>query len=1138
MSSNISVIHDEDGAYSDWVELFNSLDTPVQLEGFRLTDDSLLPDRWVFPAMSIPAGGYLLVYCSGKDRVPKDIVYETIIRRGDTWRYRLGDSEPPAGWNSAGFDDSGWPEGASGFGYGDGDDETIVDRTMSLYTRTSFWVEDTSVVISAILSIDFDDAFVAYLNGKEIARSHIGIPGNPPEYDEPGEYHEAGMYRGLDPEQFEVSTKDLAEGSNTLAIQVHNSELESSDLTLIPYFTLVLDDLPDIPLGSPPELDFPGSELHSSFKLSADGEILILSDSSGNVIDSTRFGKIPGDISYGREPGSEDQWLYFEQPTPGGPNNTDGIRFIAEGEVIFSPAVKFFDGSLTVSLSSDQSEGTIRYTLDGSEPDETDPEFPGSVEISSTTTIRAKLFREGQLTGQTFSYNYIDRDEIEADNFAVICISTDADNLWNEQDGLFIHAENRELEKPAHVEFIEPDGSVGFSIDAGLKIFGNEPSGGDHQHKLSIFARSKYGYGSIDYHIFPDKPIEEFESIILRNAVPEMWDALASRLIDNEAVAKQSYRATVVFINGEYWGTKFLREKINEHFVADNFGVDPDSVDLIMGIESMVEYYNEEWPIAGDLEDYKQLIHYLIDHDLSDTANYEYIKTRIDIRNFITYQASEIYFGNMDWPGNNMKWWRERNKNGIWRWILFDVDAGLGAWEPYTYNSMLHATKPDHDGQWPNPPWSSFIFRKLLENQSFRDRFVLRSFDLLNTDFTKESVNREIDAIVRDTEGEIRNHFRRWGGNYSEWESWIEDTRYFAKYRAARVRVHIRKFFDLGMIRSLDLDYTPHGGGQVRVNSKLIEQFPWKGKYPEDLPVSLEAIPAYGYRFAGWEGTEDTSRAITVQLDGSKDLTAIFKPEAWYRPVIINEINYHSSPELNSEDWIELYNNGPETVSIGNWMLKDSDDTHVFTFPVYQELASGEYLVICRDLNIFHSIYPDVDNYSGNLGYGLSGGGEIIRLFSNKGDLVDWVEYDDFTPWPVEPDGKGATLALSHPDLDNSVARNWFASHKGGTPGRANSMFTSTRRPLRVPGIEISEPWPNPFSDQTSISYNLKKSCTVKIAVYNLQGQLVEILVDEKMVPGDYNVTWSSSNHSPGIYFCVVRAGLVSHARKLILFGN
>jgi hypothetical protein len=1139
MSTNISIIADEDGAYVDWTEIFNPSDYPIELDGYTLSDDSLSPDKWTFPALSLGSGEYLLVFCSGKNRSPSGEHYETIIRRGDLWKYRMGDSEPPANWNTLGFDDSEWPEGESGFGYGDDDDNTEVEQTLSLYTRKAFEIESNAGIFSAILSIDFDDAFVAYLNGVEVARSHIGTPGTPPAFDDRGEDHEALMVQGMDPESFEIDHSLFVEGSNILAIQVHNAEWSSSDLSLIPYLTLVLDEAPVAPMGSPPELNLSGTGIHTSFNLSTGGEVLYLSDPGGMLLDSVRFGPIPGDISYGRKNGDPNTWLFFEEPTPGAPNGSSGFENVAEGELLFQPELKFFNGVISVSLSGNPLESVIRYTTDGSEPGSNSPEYEGVMEISASTIFRARIFQEGYLPGRIYSYNYIDMDDIDADNIPVIAISTDPYNLYNNSDGLFDNAQNRELEKPAHVEFVEPDGSIGFSIDAGLKIFGNEPTPGNHQHKLSIFARSKYGYGSINYHLFPDKPIKKFESIILRNEISEIWDVMASRLIDDKVVARQSYRPAIVFLNGEYWGTKFIREKINEHFVASNFGADPDSVDVIMGIESPVELYNEDWPIAGDLEDYKKLVHYLLDHDLTDPLEYEYISKWIDINNFITYQASEIYFGNIDWPGNNMKWWRERKENGIWRWILFDVDAGMGAWEGYQYNSMEHATKPDHDDQWPNPPWSTLILRTLLENPVFREQFIIRSFDLLNTDFKGERVSRELDILVEQTEGEIRNHMRRWDhGSYSGWEEHVESLRYWSRYRAERVKIHIRDFFDLGKIEDVSLNIVPHGSGEIRVNSRRISLFPWEGSYPEDFPVVLEAIPAYGYKFVGWEGIAADGKSISVSLEGPQQLTAVFEQENWYEPVVINEINYHPAPGYYAEDWVELYNNGTENINLSGWVLKDADDAHAFTIPQAQQLGAGEFLLVSRDKNLFAATYPDAAPVIGNLGFGLSGGGEMVRLFNQNQDLVDWVEYDDFTPWPMEPDGKGATLSLSHPDLDNSAAGSWFASPQGGTPGRKNEFtIISSLEPEQM-SAPMAEPWPNPFKDLVHIHYRVEEAGVIYMAIYDLHGRMLDVLADGFKEAGEFSFTWNGAEYAPGVYLCVFRSGSFIFTKKLIRAGR
>jgi CotH kinase protein/Secretion system C-terminal sorting domain len=165
--------------------------------------------------------------------------WETAIFPNDTWKYFVGNAEPNAFFRLPVFDDKDWILGKGGFGYGDGDDSTIIPTCYSVYLRKSFIVVDTSFISSAILSIDYDDAFIAYINGIEIARS--GIVGAYPPYNTAGTDHEAKVYAGGLPEGFIVSKKNLSKalqnGVNIFSVQVHNSSIGSSDLTAIPYLS-------------------------------------------------------------------------------------------------------------------------------------------------------------------------------------------------------------------------------------------------------------------------------------------------------------------------------------------------------------------------------------------------------------------------------------------------------------------------------------------------------------------------------------------------------------------------------------------------------------------------------------------------------------------------------------------------------------------------------------------------------------------------------------------------------------------------------------------------------------------------------------------------------------------------------------
>ncbi len=159
--------------------------------------------------------------------------WETAVYNTDTWKYFIGTPELDPNWRSLSFNDDSWAEGPGGIGYSDNDDNTIIPQCTSVFLRLTFNIIDTSLIAKALLNMDYDDAFVAYLNDVEIARA--GISGTYPTYDQAGSDHEATLYQGIAPDAF-VIYKDklktcLLPGDNVLAIQVHNSSITSSDLT-------------------------------------------------------------------------------------------------------------------------------------------------------------------------------------------------------------------------------------------------------------------------------------------------------------------------------------------------------------------------------------------------------------------------------------------------------------------------------------------------------------------------------------------------------------------------------------------------------------------------------------------------------------------------------------------------------------------------------------------------------------------------------------------------------------------------------------------------------------------------------------------------------------------------------------------
>jgi len=166
--------------------------------------------------------------------------WETVVFANDIWQYKTGEAEPPAAWRSLDFDDSAWLQGRGGFGYGDGDDATQISPTISFYLRSTFRIQDISAIRSVLFHMDYDDAFVAWINDQEIARSAGLTSPHPPFRQTSSESHEAVMYNGGLPQAFNVSPSVLRQGENILAIQVHNQSSGSSDMSALPFLSVGL----------------------------------------------------------------------------------------------------------------------------------------------------------------------------------------------------------------------------------------------------------------------------------------------------------------------------------------------------------------------------------------------------------------------------------------------------------------------------------------------------------------------------------------------------------------------------------------------------------------------------------------------------------------------------------------------------------------------------------------------------------------------------------------------------------------------------------------------------------------------------------------------------------------------------------
>jgi hypothetical protein len=1148
--NNGNILADADGDFSDWIELLNTGSDTVDLAGYCLSDDADNYTKWCFPEYLLMPGEYLLVFASGKDLASPPEYWHTIVEPGDQWRYILPDQGVPGDWRSPEFNDSSWMTGQGGIGYGDGDDATVIPSTLSVFLRRRFQVEDHSGISAAVLHMDFDDGFVAYLNGIEIARAFMS--GDLPGYNVLASgSHEAAIYSGGEPLKYELENPAgiFRQGENVLAIQVHNVSETSSDMSALPFLSIRTDHQPVKP--PPAILNLSRTYYHTNFKLKADQDLLFLTRNQGTMVDSVSIPFLDMNISYGRKIPPTVEWVIFATPTPGEPNNTFYFEGNVDGVPEFSEPGGRFSGTLQLSLSAPRPDDNIYITFDGSVPGPESPIYDGPLEITSGAIVRARILKSGFVPGRVVTRTYFSSPD---NGLPAVCLSTDPYNLWDQDYGIYTDGPNAEAdfphfnanywqdwERPAHVEFYNAGAGTGFSLDAGIKINGAW-SRGFAQKSIAIYARRKYGEGRITCRIFREKPISEFESIVLRNSGNDwvghdVWggtmfrDVLMTRLLGDLDVEHAASLQSTVYINGEYWGIMNIREKINEHFIASNNGVEPDRIDFLEG---------NQWVIAGSPEHYARLIDFLHANSMQREENYEWVKKQMDIQNYINYQLAEIYYDNGDWPGNNIKYWRSSSASGKWRWIVFDTDHGFGMWDPAkVYHNTLVFAMEENGPDWPNPPWSTYLFRTLLENLEFREQFINSFADRLNTRFRSDTVDALINRLSNNIAAEMISHMARWGQTIDQWNYQVSQLVYYADQRPAIMREHIRSTFELGDEQKLEISVSAESGGRVKLNSIILEDFPWEGIYFQGIPVDLTALPDPGHRFKYWSGDISlASPKIRIDPNATIKLVANFEAveEGTLCPVLINEICYMQDTVAEAGDWIELFNNSDQYIDISGWILKDSDDGHAYVIRNGTILEPNGYYLVCRDRDSFEILYPDLESCGGGFDFGFSSSGDMVRLYTADTVLVDSVLYGIYYPWPYILPGSGYTLALKDPDRDNSIAVSWSLSDEyHGTPGQVNFINPGLSLPAVAYRQDILyQNSPNPFSDETRIVFYSGRNQPVRICVYDLNGRLIRTLADRQLEAGYHEFTWTPENQAEGILILRAETPETVYTRKMI----
>lgn len=1050
---------DEDSDNVDWFEVYNSGSETIDLSNYTFTDDPEEIDKWILPTVNIDPGEYILILASSKDRIESFDHWESVVFNYNLWAYFLGSTNPAPSWYLPSYDDSAWSQSVGGIGYGDGDDNLELESPVqSIYMRTSFNIVDIDNIDKIILHADYDDGFIAYMNGEEFARSG-NVIGDFPDYDvSVTEIHEANLYLGEQPEKFALYPEDftgvLLEGENVLSIHVVNESLGSSDITSNFYLSLGISndsyDYNDVPYF----FEEAPSYLHTNFKLSG-GETLGIYDSNGVLADQKLIdGDLPYGVSMGRNPDGIGEWCLFNTPTPNESNNSSICFSGIEPQPILSLESGYYEGSQTVSINSFSENPAIRYTLNGDEPTINSMIYEGPLEINENTVLSVKVFSsENALPSQVLDRTFFIDDENH--NLPVFSIITDSLNLWGWETGIYVDGPNADLDnypyyganfwepwsKWSRLEYFDRDQVKQAEETFDLEIHGGW-SRAEPQKSFRLDFKSIYS-GDLEFPIIPDKPyVTSYNNFNLRNGgqhfgSDKMQDAFIGRMMRDTHVDYMGYEPALVYLNGEYWGVYGIREKIDESFVESNHLVDKDEVNLL----------NSWNTLHGSGDHFFESYDVLMNIDVDDPSFYNEFDNRFDVLNYTDYFIVETYGGNLDWMGiawglNNTKLWRPESENGKWRYVLYDTDACFGGFGNDPWDNFIdYARNPS------SPSEHSDIFDKVLENTEYKHLFVNRYADLMNTVFQPDNFENTFYGMKQDLENAMPEHIDTWGvpNDMGDWAYFIDNILNYNSQRLDWSRFIINQEFELNGEVDVDLDVLPlSNSGRIQISTIIPEQYPWSGVYFDGCPVQITAIPNSGYVFDHWEPNvfwdeNNNNQQITVNIDEAASFVAVFVGEAEVPVLQISEINYNSHPSIDAGDWIEIHNTSDIAVDITDYEFGDSNEQMSFDIPLNTVIPPNGYLVLVNSTEQFQTIHPMVTNFIGDINFSLSNTGEFIFLKNHLGEEVLTMEYNNNNPWPQGANGNGRTLELSNAN-DYNNPESWFDGCMLGSPGVAYSL--------------------------------------------------------------------------------------------------
>ncbi len=636
--------------------------------------------------------------------------------------------------------------------------------------------------------------------------------------------------------------------------------------------------------------DNTGPNLHTNFKLKqCQGDKIFFASPALVILDSVTLKKTQISHSRGRTTNGATTWSVFTNPTPNASNNTATPFLGYSSTPTMSIPQGFYSGPQMLTITADPGT-TIKYTTNGGSPvTSSGLTYFSAFAINTTTVVRAQATSTNTSILPSF---------IESNTFFInVTHSVNVVSVFG--DDILTLLGGTQLDAESGLEYFNETGVYKTEGFGHSNKHGND-SWFYQQRGIDFVCRDEFGINdALKHQIFNSKPRNEFQRIIIKAAANDNYPfegtpnsnfagELGGAHIRDQYVHTVAEKAgmycdgrtwapAILYANGQYWGVYDVREKVDDKdFTKYYYNSKEDSLQFL-------QTWGSTWSAYGGPQaqtDWTTFRNWVAANSMTVAANYATLDAQYNIKSLADYVILNSYVVCSDWLNWNTAWWRGLNyqcDKKKWRYALWDEDATFKHYINYTNipNQDPNAD-PCDPSSLPNPGGQGHvpILNKLLTNPTFKQYYVMRYFDLLNTGLSCKRMTDILDSMINVIKPEMPRQIAKWGGTMTQWQQNVSDLRKFIEDRCDTVTKLFNGCYNVTGPYTLKINVDPPNSGTVDFNSLKISNFVWQGTYPGNLPNNLAAHVKPNYCFSHWTTKTHTLSANMTDSIVSLLLTA------------------------------------------------------------------------------------------------------------------------------------------------------------------------------------------------------------------------------------------------------------------------